>query len=64
MRGCSPNFICAGKAGAFLKEKQVIEDYNQVALLLRSVRTGHSGPYTQALEQHSIPAFAPRALLA
>jgi DNA helicase-2/ATP-dependent DNA helicase PcrA len=46
---------------AFLKEQQVIEDYNQVALLLHSVRTGHSGPYIQALEQRSIPAFAPRA---
>jgi DNA helicase-2/ATP-dependent DNA helicase PcrA len=45
----------------FLKKKQVIEDYNQVALLLRSVRTDHSGHYIEALEEHGIPAFAPRA---
>jgi len=46
---------------AFLKENEVIEDYNQVALLLHSVRSNHSGAYTQALEQRGIPAFAPRA---
>jgi len=46
---------------AFLKGNQVIEDYNQVALLLHSVRTEHSGPYMEALERHGIPVFAPRA---
>lgn len=46
---------------AFLQEKQVIGDYNQVALLLHSVRGNHSGPYIQALEQRGIPTFAPRA---
>jgi len=45
----------------FLKQHQVIEDYNQVALLLHSVRTDHSGPYMEALDRHGIPVFAPRA---
>lgn len=45
----------------FLKESAVIEDYNQVALLLHSVRSQHSDPFVQALEHHGIPAFAPRA---
>ena len=40
---------------AFLKEKKVIEDYSQVALLLHSVRLGHSGHYLAALaaKRHS-----------
>ena len=46
---------------SFLKESQVIEDYNQVALLLHSVRAGHSRPYVEALERRGIPSFAPRA---
>lgn len=46
---------------AFLKESQVIEDYNQIALLLHSVRDTHSGPYIEALEKQGIPTFAPRA---
>lgn len=46
---------------AFLKQNQVIQDYNQVALLLHSVRTDHSGHYTEALERRSIPTFVPRA---
>ncbi|MGO8670539.1 MAG: ATP-dependent helicase [Capsulimonadaceae bacterium] len=46
---------------AFLKKNGVIEDYNQVALLLRSVREDHSGPYIAALEAAGIPAFCPRA---
>ena len=33
----------------FLGEHQVIEDYSQVALLLHSVRSEHSGPYLEAL---------------
>ncbi len=45
----------------FLKENQVIEDYNQVALFLHSVRINHSGQYIEALERCGIPAFAPRA---
>ena len=46
---------------AFLKEHDVIADYNQVALLLHSVRQEHSGPYLAALEAKGIPAFCPRA---
>ena len=45
----------------FLKENGVIADYNQVALLLHSVREQHSGPYLAALRAKSIPAFCPRA---
>ena len=46
---------------AYLKANGVIEDYNQVALLLRSVQTDHSGHYLDALAAHGIKAFAPRA---
>ena len=46
---------------AFLKEKEVIPDYSQVALLLHSVRLDHSGRYLAALETRGIPAFCPRA---
>ncbi|MCP4405891.1 MAG: ATP-dependent helicase [bacterium] len=46
---------------AFLKENDVIADYNQIALLLHSVRQEHSGPYLNALETKGIPAFCPRA---
>jgi len=46
---------------AFLKNKEVIEDYNQVALLLRSVRPNHSDHYLEALAAKGIPAFCPRA---
>ncbi len=45
----------------FLRESGVIQDYNQVALLLHSVRAEHSGPYLAALEEKGIPAFCPRA---
>ena len=45
----------------FLKEKGVIEDYSQVALLLHSVRDTHSGRYLKALQARGIPAFCPRA---
>jgi DNA helicase-2/ATP-dependent DNA helicase PcrA len=45
----------------YLKQNAVIEDYSQVALLLHSVRQEHSGPYLEALAQHGIPAFCPRA---
>jgi DNA helicase-2/ATP-dependent DNA helicase PcrA len=46
---------------ATLKEKGVVADYSQVALLLRSVRDHHSKPYLDALERKGIPAFCPRA---
>ena len=45
----------------FLAANGVIEDYSQVALLLHSVRTEHSGPYLEALERARIPYFCPRA---
>jgi DNA helicase-2/ATP-dependent DNA helicase PcrA len=45
----------------FLKKHQVIEDESQIALLLHSVRTEHSGPYLEALTARGIPAFCPRA---
>lgn len=45
----------------FLVDQSVIEDYAQVALLLHSVRSDHSGPYLEALERAGIPWFCPRA---
>ena len=45
----------------FLKRKSVIEDYNQVALLLHSVREEHSIQFLAALRARGIPAFCPRA---
>ena len=45
----------------FLKESGVIADYNQVALLLHSVREDHSGPYLAALDAEGIPTFCPRS---
>lgn len=45
----------------YLKKNNIISDYNQVALLLSSVRLEHSGHYIAALENHGIPYFAPRA---
>lgn len=44
-----------------LKQRGVVADYSQVALLLHSVRDDHSAPYLQALEARGIPAFCPRA---
>ena len=46
---------------AFLKQNGVVADYNQVALLLHSVREEHSGPYLEALQAKGIPSFCPRA---
>jgi DNA helicase II / ATP-dependent DNA helicase PcrA len=45
----------------YLKRNAVISEYNQVALLLHSVRDDHSGPYLAALEARGIPTFCPRA---
>ncbi len=45
----------------YLKENRVIQDYSQVALLLRSVRQDHSGPYIEALQREHVPTFCPRA---
>lgn len=46
---------------SFLKVNGIIQDYSQVALLLRSVRSHHSAPYIEALEARGIPAYCPRA---
>ena len=46
---------------AFLKRQGVVSDYNQIALLLHSVREKYSGPYLEALEAKGVPAFCPRA---
>jgi DNA helicase-2/ATP-dependent DNA helicase PcrA len=45
----------------FLRDNGIIEDYSQVALLLHSVRSDHSGKYLDALARRGIPAFCPRA---
>lgn len=45
----------------FLRENEIIEDYSQVALLLHSVQSQHSGRYIDALQQLGIPSFCPRA---
>lgn len=45
----------------FLKQNRVIEDENQVALLLHSVKMEHSGVYLQAFSERGINAFCPRA---
>ena len=45
----------------FLKEQQIISDYNQVALLLKSVKPEHSDVYKEALDEKKIPVFCPRA---
>lgn len=42
-----------------LKENGVIADYNQVALLLHSVREDHSGPYLAALDAKGAPHSVP-----
>lgn len=45
----------------YLKEQLIIEDFSQVALLLHSVRSEHSGAYIEAMKARGIPAFCPRA---
>lgn len=45
----------------FLLDNEIIEDPSQVALLLRSVQSKHSGPYLDALDRAGIPWFCPRA---
>ncbi len=46
---------------AFLKEHSKISDYNQVALLLNSVKDYKSNVYVKALEQKGIPVYCSRA---
>jgi DNA helicase-2/ATP-dependent DNA helicase PcrA len=50
-------FVCFVRE---LMEQGKIEDYSQVALLLRSVKPDYSGAYIQALEQAGIPYYCPR----
>jgi len=45
----------------FLKENKIIQDYSDIAILLKSVRPEHSGDYIKALKDNNIPYFAPRA---
>jgi DNA helicase II / ATP-dependent DNA helicase PcrA len=45
----------------YLKDKEIIEDYSQVAVLLYSVRLKKSGPFIQALQRRGIPCYNPRA---
>ena len=45
----------------FLMENGVIADYNQVALLLHSVREDHSSAYLAALRAKGVRAFCPRS---
>ena len=45
----------------YLKEQLIIDDFSQVALLLHSVRSEHSGPYIEAFAERGIPTFCPRA---
>jgi DNA helicase-2/ATP-dependent DNA helicase PcrA len=52
---------CFADLVEYLKTNAVIADYSQVALLLHSVRSDHSGPYIAALGARGIPAFCPRA---
>ncbi|MBN2465966.1 ATP-dependent helicase [candidate division WOR-3 bacterium] len=46
---------------AFLKEREVVSDFSQVALLLHSVRGDHSARFLAALEARGIKSFCPRA---
>ncbi|HAF07121.1 MAG: UvrD/REP helicase [candidate division TA06 bacterium 32_111] len=45
----------------FLKQNKIIQDWSDVAILLKSVRLDHSVDYIQALKDNNIPFFAPRA---
>jgi DNA helicase-2/ATP-dependent DNA helicase PcrA len=45
----------------YLLKNKIIQDPSDVALLLRSVRLEHSGPYIDALNARNIRAFCPRA---
>lgn len=45
----------------YLLKNKIIQDPSDVALLLRSVRLEHSGPYIDALNSMNIRSFCPRA---
>jgi len=44
-----------------LKENRVIEDWSDIALILKSVRNEFSGHYIKALKKANIPYFCPRS---
>jgi len=50
-----------GELVLFLKKNKIIQDYRDVALLLRSVKLDYSAPFINALNKRNIPAFCPRA---
>ena len=45
----------------FLKNNNVIQDYSDVAILLRSVRYRYSKSFMESLDRYNIPYFCPRA---
>ncbi|MGC8483409.1 MAG: ATP-dependent DNA helicase [Thermodesulfobium sp.] len=45
----------------FLKSEKIIEDWSDVAILLKSVKPEHSSHYIQTLKENNIPYFSPRA---
>jgi DNA helicase-2/ATP-dependent DNA helicase PcrA len=45
----------------FLKNNKIIEDWSDIALLLKSVRPEFTSHYIEALKRHNIPYFCPRA---
>lgn len=45
----------------FLKKKQIIKDFSQVALLLKSVKLKYSQHYLEAFNKNGIEYYAPRA---
>jgi DNA helicase-2/ATP-dependent DNA helicase PcrA len=49
------------RAVEYFKQNGIINDYSDVALLLRSVQKSWSGHYIDALIRHGIPYFNPRA---
>ncbi|MCK8825794.1 ATP-dependent DNA helicase [Fuchsiella alkaliacetigena] len=54
----------AGKVAGFiegLKEKEIINDYSEVAILLDSVKEKYSKPFMDALAKRDIASYCPRA---
>jgi len=45
----------------FLQNKKIINDLNEVAILLRSVRPHYSGNYIKAVENAGLPYYCPRS---
>lgn len=45
----------------FLKDNNIVQDWSDIALLLKSVRPEHSRHYIEALQKNNVPYFAPRA---